>query len=432
MNWTTGVMRALRQRVGRDVTVQLGPETEVSHSVVRHTMVGRGCRIINSVIEGHPEWPVVIGNHVTLINCHVRSTGEKNAFAFGGWAVDQRHTHLGDGVAFSNSRLWNAAIEAGSHGFGASIASSHIGPDNNLHNSSNIVCSVTAASCKLGSEVSKTLLLGEGFVSEHGSSYLSLLAPADYPILTTDGREEVLHHLPNCTNIGAGTVFANYGGEPLPATRVDDSPGSAKGTAVVYSAFVGINCRVVNRYGQPEGQPSPFDLLRRRDLTILGFGSFGKNELTGRLPAFSYAGDLSPRTHKLGWVLARKPGIILNFIQKMQRLLGDQAGRLQALVEGTIRLEYQLLQEGLDGKRPTFYSCEQLQKGLAIFQTHLDGRWAMDAAGNWRHPWGFDPVQQQWVCHLGRRLGVQGGSLPCSGAKPEALGPVGARTTLAT
>ena len=293
-----------------DTSVQVGPETEVVHSLLRHTRVGRGCRLINSVIEGHPEWPVVIGDYVTLINCHVRSAGEKNAFAFCGWEVDQRHTDLGDGVSFSNSRLYNAAIEAGSSGFGASIEASHIGSHNNLRNSANIVCTTTAAWCNLGSEVSKTLLLGQGFVSEHGNSYLSLLAPTDYPILSASGREEILTNLPNATNIGAGTVFANYGGEPLPASSLVQSPGSAKGTAVVYTAFVCINCRVINRYGQPEDQPSPFDLLRRRDLTILGFGSFVENKLTGRIPAFAYAGDLSPRSHQLGWVLAKKPGII--------------------------------------------------------------------------------------------------------------------------
>jgi hypothetical protein len=27
-----------------------------------------GPTIINSVLEGHPEWPVVLGDHVTLIN----------------------------------------------------------------------------------------------------------------------------------------------------------------------------------------------------------------------------------------------------------------------------------------------------------------------------------------------------------------------------
>ena len=171
---------------------------------------------------------------------------------------------------------------------------------------------------------------------------------------------------------------------------------------MVYTAFVCINCRVINRYGQPEGQPSPFDLLRCRDLTLLGFGSFVENKLTGRVPAFAYAGDLSPRSHKLGWVLAKKPGIILNFIKKMHSLLGDQAGRLQELVQGTIRLECQILQEELDGKRPTFYSREQLQEGLAILHTQLrDRRWAMDEYGNWQHPWRFDMPHQQWVCAVG-------------------------------
>ncbi|NJN06262.1 MAG: hypothetical protein HC814_07720, partial [Rhodobacteraceae bacterium] len=125
-----------------------------------------------------------------------------------------------------------------------------------------------------------------------------------YPILTADGREAVLTDLPNATNIGSGTVFANYGGEPLPAACLDASPGSAKGTAIVYTSFVCINCRVINRYGQPEGQPSPFDILRNRELTILGLGSFVENKLTGRVPAFSYANDLSARSHRLGWVLA--------------------------------------------------------------------------------------------------------------------------------
>ena len=218
-------------------------------------------------------------------------------------------------------------------------------------------------------------------MSEHANSYLSLLAPADYPILTEDGREAVLTGLPNVTNVGAGTVFANYGGEPLPARSVEQSPGSAKGTAVVYTSFVGINSRIINRYGQPQGQPGPFDLLRRRDLTILGFGSFVENKVTGRIPAFAYAGDLSPRTHRLGWVLAKKPGIILNVIAKMRRLLGDRSWRLRDLVEGTLRLERRLLQDELAGGRPGFYTREQLESGLAILQSHLqDRRWSMTDA----------------------------------------------------
>ena len=383
--------------VGTDTTVHVGPGTEVQQSVLQHTIVGQQCRLFHCVIEGEPEWPVVIGDHVTLINCHVQSTGKKEAFAFAGREVDQRQTRLGDYVSFSNSRLLNAEVETGSRGFGASIEYSHIGLDNDLRSFANITRSRTSASCHIGSEVSKTLILGNGLVSEHYSSYLSLLAPADYPILTTTGREAVLCGLPNVSNIGAGTVFANYGGEPLPAPSLAESLGSAKGTAVLYSAFVCINCRVINRYGQPTGQPSPFDLLRRHDLTILGFGSFVENKLTGRIPAFSYASDLSPRGHRLGWVLDKKPGIILNTVKKMQALLGPNAWRLRDLVSGTLRLECQLFQEELDGKRRTFYTREQLQEGLRIMHLHLhDGRWDMDDAGAWQHPWRFDTQREQW------------------------------------
>ena len=35
-----------------DTSVHVGPETEVVHSLLRYTTVGRGCRLINSVIEG--------------------------------------------------------------------------------------------------------------------------------------------------------------------------------------------------------------------------------------------------------------------------------------------------------------------------------------------------------------------------------------------
>ncbi len=383
---------------GIDATVHVGANTDIQHSVLHHADIGDNCRILNSVIEGHPEWPVIIGDGVTLINCHVQSTGKIGDFSFCGASVEQRQTRLGAGVELSNCRVLNSTVEADSEGFGASITHSHIGPQNALRSFANLTLTHTASQCNLGSEVSKTLITGPGFVSEHYSSYLSLLAPGDYPILTADGREAVLSGLPNASNIGAGTVFANYGGEPLPAGSLDESPGSAKGTAVIYSSFVCINCRVINRYGQPEGHLSPFDLLRRQDLTILGFGSFVENKLTGRVPAFAYAGDLSPRSHRLGWVLEKKPGIILNTVKKMQALLGDEAYRLRDLVQGTLRLECQWLQEELDGVRPTFYTREQLQDGLRIMQAQLsDGRWAMDEAGSWRHAWRFDPAREQWV-----------------------------------
>ena len=382
-------------------TVCLGEGTEAIGCHLQHVVAGRDCRLINSVVTGCEGNPVVLGDRVTLINCHVQASGQRSAFEFGGWGVDQRSTRLEDDVWFSQSHLLDTLVETGSRGIHAVLDHCHVGPRNDLRTFTNITRSRTTADCQLGSEVSKSLILGPGFVSEHANTYLSLLAPADYPILTEDGREAVLAGLPNLTNIGAGTVFSNYDGEPLPARSVEQSPGSAKGTAVVYTSFVCINSRVINRYGQPLGQPGPFDLLRRRDLTLLGFGSFVENKVTGRIPAFAYAGDLSPRSHQLGWVLAKKPGIILNFITKMRRQLGDQSWRLRDLVEGTLRLECRLLQDELAGGRPGFYTREQLQSGLAVLQSHLqDRRWAMTDGGDWRYRWFFDSQQQKWVCEV--------------------------------
>ena len=382
-------------------TVCLGEGTEPVGCHLRHVVAGRDCRLINSVVTGCEGNPVVLGDRVTLINCHVQVSEQVGAFEFGGWGVNQGVTRLGDDVRFSHSFLLNSLVESGSRGVHVALEHSHVGPRNDLRTFTNMTRCRTAADCNLGSELSKTLILGPGFVSEHANTYLSLLAPADYPILTEGGREETLTGLPNLTNIGAGTVFSNYDGEPLPASSVEQSSGSAKGTAVVYTSFVCINCRVINRYGQPQGQPSPFELLRCRDLTILGFGSFIENKVTGRIPAFAYAGDLSPRLHRLGWVLEQKPGIILNFITKMRRLLGDQSWRLRDLVEGTLRLECRLLQEELDGSRSGFYTRDQLQSGLAILQSQLqDRRWSMTDAGKWRHRWYFDATQQQWVCEV--------------------------------
>ena len=382
-------------------TVCLGEGTEAFGCHLQHVVAGRDCRLVNSVVTGYERDPVVLGDRVSLVNCHVQVSDRVGAFEFAGWGVDQSATRLGDDVRFSHSFLLNTLVESGSRGVHAALEHSHVGPRNDLRAFTNMTRCRTAADCNLGSELSKTLILGPGFVSEHANTYLSLLAPADYPILAEGGREEVLAGLPNLTNIGAGTVFSNYDGEPLPASSVEQSPGSAKGTAVVYTSFVCINSRVVNRYGQPQGQPSPFDLLRRRDLTVLGFASFVENKVTGRIPAFAYAGDLSPRFHHLGWVLAKKPGIILNFITKMRRLLGDQSWRLRELVEGTLRLECRLLQDELAGTRPGFYTRDQLQSGLAILQSHLqDRRWSMTDAGQWRHRWSFDTGRQQWVCDV--------------------------------
>ena len=57
--------------------VQVGLDTTIQHGLLQVVILGRRCRIINSVVEGHPEWPVVIGDDVTLINCHGARLGSR-------------------------------------------------------------------------------------------------------------------------------------------------------------------------------------------------------------------------------------------------------------------------------------------------------------------------------------------------------------------
>ena len=164
---------------------------------------------------------------------------------------------------------------------------------------------------------------------------------------------------------------------------------------MVSTTFVCVDCRVINGYGQPDDQPSPFDLLPRSDLTI-GVSRASWKTTTGRIPAFAYAGDLSPRSHELGWVCAKKPGSILVLVKECRVCSGTGPARFQELVQGTIRLNIHPAGR-LDGKRSTLYRCGQLQEGLAIFRTHLgDGRRTMDDSGGSRYPWRFDTQRQQW------------------------------------
>ena len=163
-------------------TACLGEGTEAVGCHLRHVVAGRDCRLIHSVVTGCADNPVVLGDRVTLVNCHVQVAEPVNAFDFAGWGVNPRATRLGDDVWFSHSTLLNTLVEAGSRGVHAALESSHVGPRNDLRTFTNMTRSRTAADCNLGSEVSKTLILGDGFVSEHANTYLSLLAPADYPI----------------------------------------------------------------------------------------------------------------------------------------------------------------------------------------------------------------------------------------------------------
>lgn len=375
--------------------VEIEEGARVEGSELHDVTVRRGAQVLGCSLRGDRSvhsGEVVVGRDSRLFACEIQtresSLGKK--FSFGPFESGAHPSRIGDRVRLSHSLVVNSSIGDGSRGSHASIRCSSIGPDNDLRSFSNLILSSTGTGCNLGSEISKTVL-GDGFVSEHSSSYLSLVAPNHFPVLTSEGQPQELR-LPNVTNIGAGTVFANYGGEPLPASRVEESPGSKKGTALVFSAFTCINTRVVNGYGQAGPGQSVSELYPRNDLTTLGFGSFVENKVTGRVPAFSYGGgsqSSGPSGHRIGWVLDRKPGIVLTLIRKMRKAAPPGSPNAQELIEGTIRLEIEILRtEEASGR--TNYDPSQIRAGLDLLQNNLDGRWAVDGNGDWLHRWRAD------------------------------------------
>jgi hypothetical protein len=370
--------------------VQVDDGAVVVGSILENVEIGSGARVFQTRIRGEKDRPVVVGNDVELFCCDISTRGGTldQSFSFGPFATGATPTRIGVGAQLGHSLIVNSDIGSGTKGSHTTVRCSRVGENNNLRSFSQVILSSTGRACNIGCEVSKTFL-GEGFTSEHASSYLSLAAPSAFPVIDKSGREQVIE-LPNVTNIGAGTVFANYGGEPIPAKTLEESPGSLKGTALVFSAFTAINSRVVNRYGSPSDKATVMELYWHPDLTILGLASFVENKATGRVPAFAYAGSsdsAGARGQRLGWVLEHKPGIVLAMVKKMRGLMGKDVGSLPELVEGTIRLEIEVLDAEARKKGRSPYSEDQLHAGIEILKENLDGRWTMNESGHWLHSW---------------------------------------------
>ncbi|MCK6511146.1 hypothetical protein L6R29_14380 [Myxococcota bacterium] len=377
--------------------VHLAEDAEVFGCVLEYVHVGRGCRLFHSEIRGCPESPVILEDHVSLSQCYVTASPETYKHAWGPWQFSAQGTRIGTGSRFVQSQIINAQIGRHCQGLRCSVQRSTLGDEVQLRVHAHVTLSSLASGTHIGSEISKSIVQGSGFVSEHTASYLSLVAPSAFPVLDAQGREQLLTDLPNTTNIGAGTVFANYSGEPLPAETLDASPGSQKGTALIFGAFTAVNSVIVNRYGTPDTNADPFALLRDRDLTILGFGCFVEKKVTGRIPAFSYAGSPHASDIRIGWVLDKHPGILLNLLKKMKKSLPSQAHRLQHLVEGTLRLEIRLLEEALQTPQRSPFHPTQIEAGLRCFHSHLDGRWKIDEQGDLCTRWFADDLTKRWT-----------------------------------
>lgn len=276
------------------------------------------------------------------------------------YGVDQRRTEVASGAYLLNARIVrNSAIGENAVVLGPGlIEHSIVGKGAEVRVNANITRSYLGPGVKVGSEMSKSFVT-RGFISEHQATYLSLITTNEIPIISREGQL-VLVDSPNPTNIGAGTAFANFSG----ATAATGQ--SEKGTAIFLGpVFTGVNSSTINLYQHPD---IPIEALPDElGVTVVYAGALIKgHSVKGTVLPFSYADGPSPKSHKIGWILERDPGLIQTFLRK---------GLKPEIIDGSIRLGLKMIQdERVRMQQPGArqrWTPEQLDAGERIYQAAL-------------------------------------------------------------
>lgn len=377
--------------------VAIGPRAQLDAAKIEYANLAGGVKVEESTVQGiSAKLPVIVGNDVVISGQSVITnlakakkwsfleTGDLDEtftpvdeFVLRRYAVDASQSVIGDGAVIHDARIKNTVIgERTIVGPSVAIEHSQIGNEVQIGEGANITVSYIADKAVIASEVSKSYL-GVGFVTEGKQTYLSTIAPNEFIIADEQGNVQVLQ-VPNPTVIENGTVFANYGGKPLP-----DLSGSQKGTSFIYAASIRDN--VVNLYDHPDVHL--VDLVNQPNVTVIYPFSKTNNEVWGTVLPFTEAQSLSPSTHKIGAVLDSDPAMIVDMVRRMHDALPDNRKHLaNQVVEGSLWLGVKLINDQLSAlnaklaKQPENAKLlkrkAQLEQGLATYQKHLDGRWA--------------------------------------------------------
>ena len=270
--------------------VTIGENAQLDAAKITYATLENSVTVNNSTIEGFAAMPVIIGNNVTVSGQSLLTNLTKvkkwsflesadirddfvpgNDFVLRRYKVESAQTVVGDGSVIHDARLKNTHIGANTIvGPGVAIEHSDIGNGVQILKGANITVSKIMDQAVIGSEISKSFL-GIGFTTEGNRTYVSTIAPNEFILADEQGDLRVVQ-LPNPTVISNGTVFANYGGKPLP-----DLSGSQKGTSVIYAASIADN--VVNLYDHPDVVLT--DLVNQPNVTVVYPFSITTNEIWG-------------------------------------------------------------------------------------------------------------------------------------------------------
>ncbi len=375
----------------------IGENAQLDAAKISYVTLGNSVRVENSTVEGLSiESPVIVGNNVVVSGQSLLTNLPKTKswsflesadisadftptddFVLRRYKVESGQTVIGDGTVIHDARLKNTHIGDNSIvGPGVAIEHSDIGNNVQILKGANITVSKILDQAVIGSEISKSYL-GTGFISEGNRTYVSSIVPNEFILADEQGNLRIVQ-LPNPTVIENGTVFANYGGKPLP-----DLSGSQKGTSVVFASSIADN--VVNLYDHPDIPLT--GLIDQSNVTVIYPFSKTTNEVWGTVLPFTIANSLSPSTHQIGAVLDTDPGMIVDMVKRMREALPEgQKDLANQVVEGSIRLGIKLVNEQLESvniglaKTPDntrlLKRKVQLEKGLETYRRHLDGLWS--------------------------------------------------------
>jgi len=342
--------------------------------IIKWAKIGSGVSIDAGEIKGYAPEPkeetdeasenvenwVIIGDNTTVNRATIYTTPEKINWAFIENSVYSENAEDSDktkGISLRKYRVdshYSAIGEAAIVMPGAILINTKIGAHTEVQTNAylehsdveentkilrNAVISRTRIGelSQVGCEVSKSWL-SSGIVAVHSNAYVSAIIPEDYVIVNEQNEFEVIQ-CPNLTNISAGVCFANSSGTPT-----SDLSSTKKGTAFVWSTFLGVNSNVINLYDHPDILMQY--IFREEEITIICPFCLTKGEVWGFIPPFTYADALSPTSHKIAWVLRHYAGQIIEDRRRMKILFGNKPEIMREsdrLIEGTIRLGIRLV-----------------------------------------------------------------------------------------
>jgi len=358
-------------KIGEGAVIHTGVEIRGESVIGKGTVVYPGVKIRGkcgigerNIIYAGVE---IVGESVIGSDCQLNTVRIENSTLDDGVFVQYSaiiNSSVGLGSELTMMEVQNSKIGKFATAIGGELRNSTVGDNCTLRFAAEVYDSEIGNNVTIGSRI-KDAKVGDGVVSEHYSAVIEgANFPNSYPVVSFSlierdaegkiekvvlGEEGVFENIPNLTNIGGGTTI--------------------KGRASLRTAFTAINSTI-------EG-----------DVTI-HFAGFVKGRISGSdisevMPFSLVQGTEAGLQHRIGFILldeasGGKPGILMNFINKTQKLLPEgRKNDIYRLIQGSIGLGLAMIRKELtkgprDEGGASIYTRQELERGKAVYLAALN------------------------------------------------------------